>query len=243
MRKEEFKKMYELEDSHWWFMAKRYFISQVIPKSKNIKILDVGAGTGGTTKFLRRYGKVVGLEPSQLARNLARKKGFKFLTGSAEKLPLEAKSFDLICLFDVLYHKGVKNDLKALNEAYRVLKSKGHLIITDSALKFIKGPHDSALHARIRYSKKELTQKVEAAGFRVEKASYIFFFVFPVTLVKRLLSKLAAKSNVRLYESDVKKLPYFLNRLLINICALEARLLKLIDFPWGSSVIIRARKP
>lgn len=235
--------MYELEDNHWWFVAKRHFISQVIPKSKNLKILDVGAGTGGTTKFLKRYGKVVGLEPNQLARDLARKKGIKLLSGSAEKLSFEAKSFDLICLFDVLYHKGVKNDLKALKEAGRILRPRGHLIITDSALELLRGPHDVALHARKRYTKKELTQKVEAAGFRVEKASYIFFFVFPVTLVKRLLSKLAAKSNARLYESDVKKLPYFLNRLLINICALEARLLKLIDFPWGSSVIVRARKP
>ncbi len=235
--------MYELEDNHWWFVAKRHFISQVVPKGRNLKILDIGAGTGGTTKFLKRYGKVVGLEPNQLARNLARKKGFKLLTGSAEKLPFEAKSFDLACLFDVLYHKGVKNDLKALKETYRVLKPNGYLMITDSALELLRGPHDVALHGRKRYSKKELSSKVKKVGFIVEKVSYIFFFIFPVTLVKRLLSKLAAKSNPRYCESDVKKLPYFLNGLLIKICTLEARLLNLIDFPWGSSVIIRARKP
>lgn len=53
METQEYQQMYKLENHHWWFLAKRNFISAVFPKKKNLAILDIGAGTGGTTKFLK----------------------------------------------------------------------------------------------------------------------------------------------------------------------------------------------
>jgi ubiquinone/menaquinone biosynthesis C-methylase UbiE len=80
MRKSEFKKMFELEDKHFWFVGKRYFIKTIIdsflPKS-DLKILDIGCGTGGTTVLLKKYGKVIGLEKNKYAQKLAKKKDWK----------------------------------------------------------------------------------------------------------------------------------------------------------------------
>lgn len=234
--------MSKLEDTLWWFVAKRIFISQVFPRGSEFKILDIGAGTGGTTKFLKKYGEVVGIEPNQEARKLASKNGIKLISGHAEKLPLKGGSFKIITLFDVLYHKKVLDDLRALKEAYRILEPKGYLVITDSALEILRGPHDEALYARERYTKKELIKKVKAAGFRVEKASYIFFFLFPLILAKRLFDKLKSKIIKSKAESDVSRVPKLINQVFIKICAFEAYLLRNINFPWGSSIIIRAIK-
>ena len=59
---DEYKKMFLIEDQHFWFLGKRMFIKILIDKyipNKNLLILDVGCGTGGLTKFLSNYGKVI----------------------------------------------------------------------------------------------------------------------------------------------------------------------------------------
>lgn len=229
--------MYQLENTHWWFLAKRKFIATVFPKVKKVKILDIGAGTGGTTKFLKTYGEVIGLEANPLARSLAQKRGLKIIAGTAEKLPFEKEVFDVVTIFDVLYHQHIESDIKVLKEASRVLKPSGFLVVTDCALPFLKSPHDEIMQARERYTKKELTGKIEKAGFKVEKASYVFFLVFPLTLLKRLLDRLTKS-----HSSNVSPVLKPLNNLLLTICNWEAWLLKFWTFPWGSSVIIRARK-
>jgi ubiquinone/menaquinone biosynthesis C-methylase UbiE len=243
MEKEEYQQMYRLENHHWWFLAKRNFISVVFPKKKNLDILDVGVGTGGTTKFLEKFGNVLGIESNKLALNLAKKRKLKIFEGEAEKPPFTDNKFDVITFFDVLYHQNIKSDLKALKEAYRVLKPKGTLVITDCAFEFLRSPHDEAVWARERYRRKTLAEKVKKAGFKIEKASYIFFFLFPLIAIKRLFSCLKAKFLPKSQKlSDVSEIPEIFNKILLLICILESYLLRYIDFPWGSSIIIRARK-
>lgn len=237
MEIQEYHLMYRLENTHWWFLAKRKFIAAVFPKIKKAKILDIGAGTGGTTKFLKAYGEVVGLEANPLARSLARKRGLKIVSGTAEKLPFKKEKFEVVTIFDVLYHQNIGSDLKVLREAYRVLKPEGYLMVTDCALPFLKSPHDEVMQARERYTKKELVGKIEKAGFKVEKASYVFFLVFPLTLVKRFLDRL-----IQSHRSNVSPVPKLLNNLLLATCRLEAWILKIAAFPWGSSLIVRAKR-
>lgn len=237
MQQQEYDLMYQLENTHWWFLAKRKFIAAVFPKVKKVKILDIGAGTGGMTKFLKNYGEVVGIEANPLAKSLAQKRGLKIVSGTAEKLPFEKESFDVVTIFDVLYHQNIGSDLKVLKEASKVLKPQGYLIVTDCALPFLKSPHDEVMQARERYTKKELIGKIEKAGFKIEKASYVFFLVFPLILLKRFLDRITKS-----HSSNVSPVMKPLNSLLLGICSLEAWFLKFSAFPWGSSVIIRARK-
>lgn len=229
--------MDKLEDTHWWFIAKRGFIESLFPKAEKLRILDIGAGTGGTTDFLKRYGVVVGLENSPLAIKLARAKGLKIIKGNAQKLPFEENLFDIVTIFDVLYHQDVKSDIKVIKEAHRVLKKGGVIIITDSTLEFLRSGHDKVVHTRHRYTSRELKQKVERGGFRVEKSSYIFFFVFPMVFISRMIGKFSKKED-----SDLKMLPKFINKALISLCSFEALFLKYLNLPIGSSLIIRAKK-
>lgn len=241
MFKKEYKKMYELENSHFWFVGKRYFIMsylKMIPKKIN-SCLDIGSGTGGLTKFLKKYFNVIGVENNKYAISLASKRNINVIQGSGEKLPFFKQSFDLVTIFDVLYHKNVKNVSKVFNEANRVLKKNGYILITDSALKVLTSNHDIALQGIRRFSIKEIRTKMEKNNFKIIRSSYIYFSIFPIILFKRKILENIFKNRKT---SDVKELNPFINYILLSILKIEAFLLRYFKFPFGSSLIILAQK-
>lgn len=240
MLKEEFKKMYELENVHFWFLGKRFFTDVVLsPLKDNIQsILDIGSGTGGMTKFLFRYGEVTGIEKSKIALGLARKRGVKVLLGDAQNLPFKNASFDLVTVFDVLYHRDVDDEKKVLSEVRRVLKDKGYLLITDSALSLLKGTHDEATLGVRRYALSQMVKLVKECGFKILKSSYLYFSLFPLVLTKRVLIDRIWKDK----GSDVGRVNPAINNLLIFILQIEAFFLRFVFFPIGSSVLVFAQK-
>lgn len=241
MEKIEYQKMYELEDGFWWFKAKRFFIRTILSKITQAKkqILDIGCGTGKNLEMLSSYGSVAGLDISSTALKFCRRRGLKNLKlGSANKLPYKDSSFDLVTVFDVLYHQGIKNDEKVLKDILRILKPNGYIVVTDCAYQWLYGPHDKAMQGRQRYSCSELIKKVTAAGFVVKKASYIFMLTFPLFLLNRLLKKYLNFHS----GSDVQDTVSFINSFLILATSFEAKLLKYFNLPYGSSIIILAKK-
>lgn len=235
--------MYELEDNHFWFLGKRIYANATIQPlaSKIRKILDVGCGTGGLTKSLEKYGKVVGVEKNKYAAGLAKKRGLEVLGGNAQDLPFLDNEFDLVTLFDILYHREIGDERKVIKEAYRVLKPKGFLLLTDSALPFLKSGHDIAVYGKRRYFLSEITNLLKSQNFIILRASYIYFFLFLAFIIKRLLiDKIAPREEV---DSDVKKMPDIVNSLLLKIIQLESALFKIgVSYPIGSSVIVLAQK-
>lgn len=234
----EYKKMYEVEDNHFWFVGKRMFVGQFLNRYINkpsLKILDIGSGTGGMTRWLEKYGEVVGVERNRKAIEYSKRRGLNIVQGNATKLPFKENTFDLVTVFDVLYHKNIKDDVGVLSEVHRVLSPGGLMMITDSAVPWLYGDHDVVMQARERYSLKDLSSRVENSGFGIIKKSYLFFFLFPLVLIKRLFRN---KQN----KSDVDKAPVILNIVLIILTKFEAYGLRYFSYPIGSSVGILARK-
>lgn len=240
MIKSEYLKMYLLEDTHFWFVGKRFFIKTYLDKIKSriSNILDIGSGTGGATKLLDEYGEVVGVEKNPYARFLARKRGLKIIKGKAEKLPFKNNSFNLVTVFDVLYHKDIKSVGNVLKEIFRVLKPKGQVLITDSALSWLNSQHDQFMFSKRRFSLAEINDLLISQGFSIIKSSYIYFFIFPLVFIKRKIIDSFHNND----HSDVFKIPFIINWVLIFILRLEAILLSLIYLPIGSSIIILAQK-
>lgn len=245
MELEEYTKMYELEDRHWWFLGKRRIVRNMLAKYVRLApddlILDVGCGTGGMMSVLQRFGEAFGLDISSMGLELACERGFDTLTqASVLSLPFADNTFGLVTSFDVLYHEAVGDDLSALKEFYRICRPGGYLLITDSALPILQSPHDRAYHAIRRYTTRSLGKKVVQAGFRILKLSYASSLLFPLILAVRLWKRYVYSNGTP--ASDLWPAPLLFNSALYAVYGLEASLLPHVNLPVGSSVVCVARK-
>jgi SAM-dependent methyltransferase len=184
---------------------------------------------------LERWGSVIRIENSSEAIKYLNRKGVKFQKNDINTIKSPLNYYDLICFFDVLYHKNINDDIQILKNAYSLLKPDGILLITDSAIPWLYSHHDAENMARERYTLPEITTKVHAAGFKIVKKSYLYFFVFPLFLLDRLIGKIFS------FE-DTGKVNPLLNMILYHICKSEAIFFKYLNYPIGSSVFIKAIK-
>jgi ubiquinone/menaquinone biosynthesis C-methylase UbiE len=86
--------------------------------------LEVGVGTG---RFATPLGIRMGVEPAKAMADMARKRGINVHEGRAEALPFDDDSFDFVLMMTTICF--LENPLQALEEAKRVLKPEGHIII------------------------------------------------------------------------------------------------------------------
>jgi SAM-dependent methyltransferase len=243
---EEYQKMYNLEDSYWWFVGKRRIAQNLIEEFVSINqeeaILDVGCGTGATMCFLDHYGRTYGVDISETALFFCQKRALTELNcASALRLPFADSSFSLITAFDMLYHEEVIDDLAALREFYRVCRRGGSVLISEPAFRFLQSGHDVAYHGKRRYAASELKSKLEKVGFQVVKLSYSNAFLFPFIFAFRMWKRLSRPPLEAC--SDLKPLNLYLNKALLALYDLEASLVRKTSLPIGSSVVCVARKP
>ncbi len=242
----EYEKMYNLEDSYWWFVGKRRIaqnlIEEFVPLNHEEAILDVGCGTGATLCFLDHYGRAYGIDISETALGFCRERTLTRLSrASALELPFANGSFSLITAFDVLYHEAVADDLMALREFHRVCKEGGSVLISEPAFNFLRSGHDVAYHGKRRYVAGELKSKLEKVGFQVIKLSYSNTLLFPLIFAFRMWRRFFRPSLEDL--SDLKPLPPYLNKVLLAVYDVETPLICKTRLPIGSSVVCVARKP
>lgn len=110
-----------------------HFIDSSKPKS-DIKILDIGAGTGRYSVALANEGydvTAVELVKHNLGILKAKKSSVKAILGNALNLKkLADNTFDITLLFGPMYHLfGFENKLTALLEAKRVTKPNGIILV------------------------------------------------------------------------------------------------------------------
>ncbi len=236
-------KYYHFERSHWWFTVRARIISDIISKqvkpSPDSRVLNVGAATGASSEWLKPFGRVVSLESDpDTCRFLRDQLQMEVIEGSVSRLPFPDSHFDMVCAFDVLEH--VEEDTLAMKEMKRVLKTGGLLMLTVPAFRFLWSSHDLVNHHKRRYTKKAITHKLTAIGFKIPYSSYFNSLLFPPIVIYRLLGKMK-KRNHSDFESALSGNKW-LNRIFRSIFDLERKMLKFIRFPAGVSIITAARK-
>jgi SAM-dependent methyltransferase len=238
MEAQVFGEHFALEDTHWWFRSKRTLVLSLLRRYGALAGpgLDVGCGAGGTLAVLAGQGAWVGVDVDPVALGLSRRRSLARLAGGlAEALPFREGTFAACLCLDLLYHRNVGSEDGALRECHRVLRRGGLLLVTDSAFKWLRSAHDDAVHGARRYTRRELVARVRAAGFTPVLASYAYCLVFPAVAAVRLARRGSAGS-------DVFPLPRPLNRALLGVQAVERALLRVAPLPFGSSVVLVARK-
>lgn len=237
----------EIEKHHWWWEGRRQILRQEIKKVKNLRILDIGCGTGETLTFLDSYlpiPKLSGVDSSQVAVNYAKKRGHSDIRKvDALNLPYQDNTFDYILLLDVIEH--IKDDASLLSEAKRVLKKGGKILITSPALQFIWSDHDRDQGHFRRYTRTMIKKLANNEKLKIMRISYFNFFLSPAIIVIRLLSNLKPLKKLGAYDSDLnfniaKK--SFVNEILKFIFTTEIKIMKYVSYPIGISVFALLKK-
>lgn len=236
--------MDRVEDSHWWFVGRRAilesFLGQICSKlqtpGSGLSILDVGCGTGANLEMLSQFGSAEGVDVSDDALEFCRRKGLNVKKGLAETLPFADEAFDITTALDVVEH--LDDDIAGLKEMHRVTKSGGYSLIFVPAFMWLWGVQDDISHHRIRYTKRQIVERLEKAGFAVERATYANFTFFAPVLGGRTVMKLtgikpASENNINISA---------LNGIFGKIFSAEKYWLRNMNFPFGVSIVVVARK-
>jgi SAM-dependent methyltransferase len=237
-----FDRMAELDQLHWWFIARRRILEKLILRvvrpPADAKVLELGCGTGHNLPMLGKFGKVEASELDRCARALARKRLGRVVRNA--KLPdltmFKRNGYDLIALLDVLEH--VPGDLAALRAIHMRLKPGGALLLTVPANAWMWSAHDSAHHHFRRYSKKQLKELFLRSGLEVQLLSYFNSLLFPPIALARLVGKVTRR------ESADDRLPAAsVNWLLDKVFGIERWLLGRVPMPFGVSLVAVVRRP
>ena len=243
MDRQVYARMAELEDRHWWFVARRRILNEALRRYATLPagalVLEAGCGTGGNLPMLARFGRVAGFEPDHEARDLARRQGaFEIRPGALpDAIPFEPESFDLVVALDVLEH--VSDDEASLSALAARLRPGGWSLLTVPALPFLWSGHDVSHHHHRRYLRSQVSALTRAAGLLPVRATYFNSLLFPAVAAVRLVK---AGLGGRAREDDA--LPsQGLNRALTALFASERHLIGRVPLPVGVSLLMLARKP
>jgi SAM-dependent methyltransferase len=236
--------MFSLEDHYWWFVGRRRLALGLLKKALNPttgvrpRVLDLGCGTGVVLRDLGTWAQPIGVDMSPFALGFCRKRGLsQTIQGDGVCLPVQSGTIDAVIGLDIFEH--IYDDVAAFSEAYRVIKPGGFIVLSVPAFRSLWGPHDIALMHQRRYRRSEIRSRLEAAGFKIERAGYSVFFLFPIVVVWRFFEKMKKGPA----EASLVSVPRWLNQLLIRVQDTEAWLIGTLDLPWGSSVIAVGKKP
>jgi SAM-dependent methyltransferase len=244
----EYRAMFELEETLWWYQGMRRITAAVLERHLTAKqprprILDCGAGTGGSLAMLEQLGNPVAFDLSRYALELGRSRGHGLPTvqASIAAVPFTDASFDLVTVFDVLSALDRESAERSLGEIARVTRPSGLLFWREPAFMFLYGPHDRAVNVKHRYRVSEVRTQLTRHGFRPLHVSYANAFLFPLALVRRLGARLLPQKKEG-PRSDVREVPPLLNTIFARILAAEAPAIMTTGLPIGLSVVALARR-
>jgi 2-polyprenyl-3-methyl-5-hydroxy-6-metoxy-1,4-benzoquinol methylase len=140
------------------------FVDWVNSVGKGLMVLDVGCGDGVLSEPIAKQGNNVTSFDLPTITPLAQKRHVSLvLSGDAEKLAFTSETFDVVLASEVVEH--LWNPQSFLDEAYRVLKPKGHLILETP-----EGPEGLRYDAHKNYFTVEIFKHMLDKKFSLKQA-------------------------------------------------------------------------
>ncbi len=241
MQRDTYDTMARVQDRHWWFTGRRAVLASVIRSlalPKGIRVLEVGAGTGANLAMLREFGEVVGCEFDPLSQQYCVANGWDVRPGALPNgLTAVVGTYGLVCLFDVLEH--VERDAESLAALTRLLDPDGGvLLVACPANPWLYGAYDRLLGHFRRYTHSGLRTLVEANGLTVERSGFYNTILFPLVVAGRLFEKLRPPQRI----GALSLPPWPMNAMLSWCLAIEGWIVRRALFPFGTSVLVAARR-
>lgn len=235
----------QLEQWHWWFRGRQRILASLLhhelhPQDKP-RIISVGCGPveglQWLTPFVQNGGTVVGLDVNPEHGKQATTE-VKFVAGTAEAIPFQSHTFDVVLALDVLEH--LDDDAAGLREIARLRQARGFLCVTVPALPSLWGQQDEVSHHKRRYTRRTLSHVFARAHLPPAQITYFNTALLPVIAAVRWTR--AIRSRARDSRSDFEDTrPGVLNELLAYGFALERYLIPRVPLPLGVSLLATLR--
>lgn len=235
----EYRRMAEVEDSHWWYRSTRALLRQLLEPNlpEGGTFLDLGAGTGATGAWLGERGRVVAadFEPLALTLNRERHAGTAVVAADACALPFADVSFDAVLCVTVLCHRSITDPADAVREMCRVVRPGGVICLMEPGIRRLRRAHDRVTHTGRRFSRRDLVGAARAGGLSIERATGAYCFLAPAAALKALAERGRTSS-------DLDRASSGLAGLLPAAAGVERRLLARVDVPAGLSMVVVGRR-
>lgn len=231
----------QMEERNFWFRSRNRLLTWALktyfPYTRSF--LEIGCGTGFVLQGLQREFPNIRLSGSEVlcegllyaSRRVPQATLFQM---DARRIPFE-NEFDVIGAFDVIEH--IEEDGAVLQQMHQATKPGGGIIVTVPQHPWLWSEYDTLDGHCRRYVRAELRNRIQAAGFRVIRATSFVSFLLPLMLGARLLRRKAAG------DMSEFKIGRLLNRCLESIMGLERWLIRSgISFPVGGSLLFIAQK-
>jgi len=240
---EHFENLLKVEDTYWWHLTRYHYALALINTYKNrsrskIRLADLGCGTGGFLRFLKKngYNGLVGYDQCDLGKNELHRHQIQIeKINFSSSFKLNERPFDIITVMDVLEH--IADEKTFICSLKENLASTGLLLVTVPAFQHLNSFWDEKLGHYRRYSRANIKSLLTEADFELLTCSYFFSFLYPGALIRKL-----AGSNKGSAKCEFPRVPNMLNDFLIFLGKIEQKLMGHYQIPFGVSVVALARK-
>lgn len=190
MHSEQFQLHADIEERHWWFLGRRRILSrlaaEVLPSSPQTMVVDIGCGTGGNIAAMAHRYQCVGIDTSEEAIDLARRRfpQVRFIAGHAPRdLGDLAGQAHLFLLTDVLEH--VADDYAMLSELLAAANPGAYFLLTVPADESLWSQHDESFGHYRRYDSPRLEGVWAGLPVKTLLLSYFNSRLLPVVRLVR----------------------------------------------------------
>jgi len=242
MEADEYRRLIEATESHWWFGATSELAAQMLesgafPVVTTTLCLDAGGGSGATSSWLAKRSRTVLCEYEPVAIDAAVERYPSYLAtrGNINALPFPDDTFQIAMCVTALCHEMNPDPPATVRELARVVAPGGRLFLLEPNHPWLWRGHDRVTHTARRFTVDGLSSLAADAGLRVERATAAFSFLVPPAAAIKLLDRGGSTSDVGRNQSGV-------GGLASRLSSFERRWLRKHDLPFGLSAVVLATK-
>ncbi len=216
----------------------RKWLYDVLEPYLGHNVLEIGAGVGDLTEHIAHGRKVFVTDLSEPCLQKLEERFSSWNNVEVSRFDLmnfdleswQRKRIDTTVSMQLFEH--LHSDTKAFKNIFEIMSEGGTIITMVPALKVLYGTIDRALGHYRRYSRKDICDKIEAAGFTVTDSFYF-----------NLIGAIGWFINARILHITTQKSSQIkvFDKVVVPIMSRIEKRLKLL--PFGQTVFCVARKP
>jgi SAM-dependent methyltransferase len=208
MQSEQFQLHAQIEDRHWWFVARRRILRQLVHRvsppplvalheyRKRSMVVDIGCGTGANLAALADEYRCVGVDTSEEAIELAHRRfpGITCICGSAPRdVSQWLRQAAVVLMTDVLEH--VADDRGLLASIVQACLPGTQIVLTVPADMRLWSPHDEAFGHYRRYDVENLSAVWADLPVKLRLISHFNTRLYPVVRALRSVSQWRGRTS------------------------------------------------